>query len=570
MDLALPSQPAKPHHVGHPDTGPQEPLLKAALTYARDGILVFPIYWRGDDGCCTCDKGQRCPDAGKHPVYDKRLGLVRGHKAATTDEDIIREWWNAYPQANIGGRTGPESGFFVVDEDPRHGGIATREALQAAYGPLFETMATRTGGGGTHYAFCYPEGETIKCDNTGKKLGQGLDVKGQGGYVLLPPSRTRSTYEPLNDLPVAEAPAWLIRRLRGSSGPDAAKGRMSAKNADPVSADVNRPPIIRGERNSALTSIAGRLHDGSRTRAELEATLLEINAKCCDPPLEEIEVKKLARSVYGLAPCKASVCVSREVEQALDIIEEDMWTRSERWRGKAGLSRWKIKYALVDAAREYGRIVPGGVRVSLSRRDLAERAGTALSTVQSNIYPMRKTGELRFDNMGRLPDEAGAFVLPLPECANPVHSPTTTGLLRSTMITSVPDLRVLKKLRHSAPDVWRLGPRAGMAALALLRSGGMLCCEELASKLGIRRVRDLHRKGGVLERMVRIGMVDECEGTVSLSPRWHDALRRARGVGREEQAEQYQRLSYQIERDRYGQYLAAQTHYRDSASSSIS
>jgi hypothetical protein len=110
-----------------------------------------------------------------------------------------------------------------------------------------------------------------------------------------------------------------------------------------------------------------------------------------------------------------------------------------------------MKYALIDATREYGKMIPTGVRVSLSWRDLAERAGVALSTVQGNIPKMKKAREIRTDNVNRHPDEAGAFVLPFTERANSVHSPTTTQLLRTTELRSVPDLRVLKKLRHAAP-----------------------------------------------------------------------------------------------------------------------
>ena len=243
--------------------------------------------------------------------------------------------------------------------------------------------------------------------------------------------------------------------------------------------------------------------------------------------------------------------VPPEVLAALDIIEEDVLERPERWRGKSGVSQWKMKYALIDAARDYGRMVPTGVRVSLSRRDLAEHAGVVLSTVQGNIFKMREAGEIRTDNANRHPDEAGAFVLPFPERTNSVHSPTTAELLRTTELTSVPDLRVLKRLRHAAPRVWRLGPRAGMATLALVHSGGTLSYEQLASKLGISRARDLRRRGGVLERMESVEMVLCSKNNVSLTPTWHEALELAREEGREEQAEVFS-----------GRYTRAQRAYR--------
>jgi len=178
----------------------------------------------------------------------------------------------------------------------------------------------------------------------------------------------------------------------------------------------------------------------------------------------------------------------------------------------------------------------------------------ALSTVQSNIPKMKIAGEIRTNNLNRHPDEAGAFVLPFPERANSVHSPTTTELLRTTELTSVPDLRALKKLRHAAPGVWRVGPRAGMATLALLRCGGTMTYEQLASKLGIPRARDLRRPGRVLERMESVGMVVCSENNISLTPTWNDALEQAREEGREEQAEMRQRSQHKEQQRAYRLY----------------
>jgi hypothetical protein len=85
-----------------------------------------------------------------------------------------------------------------------------------------------------------------------------------------------------------------------------------------------------------LASIAGRLHDGTRTLPELEAALAEENARRCLRPLPDTEIQKIARSIHEREPCKASVDVSPEVLAALDIIEEDMWEQPERWGGKSG------------------------------------------------------------------------------------------------------------------------------------------------------------------------------------------------------------------------------------------
>lgn len=532
--------------------------LAAALEHAADGWLVFPVYWLEHDGSCACFKGPRCDRAGKHPVYDKKLGLEHGFHDATKDPERVRELWAAYPQANIGGRTSPVSGRLVVDEDPRNGGTETREALVAEHGPQgFETRTHATGGDGRHRVYRYPEGEKIRCDNKGEKLGPGLDVKAEGGYVLLPGSSTTGPYTVLDPTLEAELPQWMLGLLRE---PHEASGKHAGEKTVPVSVSLDGPPIPERKRNDTLTSIAGRLHDGTRTLEQLYADLAAVNEARCvtadgkhSNPLPADEVRDIATSIHEREPSKVSVDVTPEVVAALDVIEEEVWERAERWRGKAGLSQWKIKYALIDAAREHGTLIPGGVRIGLSVRDLAERAGVAKSTVQKNVPEMKKAGEIRADNLYRRTEEAGAFVLPIPARANPVHSPTATELLRTTGLTSVPDLRALKKLRHGAPRVWRLGPRAGMATLALLRSGGTLSPEELAERLGVSRVRDLHRKGGVLERMEWVGVVERSDTDISLTQEWHDALQYARGVGREEQAERFQELLHRTERERYNQ-----------------
>jgi hypothetical protein len=511
---------------------------------------VFPCYEVGPEGHCSCWEGPQCAYPGKHPRWERGT-LEHGHKDATTDEHLILWWWKMWPHANVATPVAP--GEMVLDEDPRNGGFESLHNLEAEYGLIPKSVMARSGSGGGHYYLKLPPDAEVKNDNTGNKLGPGLDVK-TNGYVLVPPSRTdKGDYSwvrgQLGTTPLSDTPEWVIERLRERPKAIRREGENSPRR--PVHTALGNSPIPEGERNPALTRIAGRLHDGTRTRAELEAALAEENARRCRPPLPDKVIAKIARSIYEREPCKASVDVSPEVRAALDNIEEDMWEHPERWAGKSGLSQWKIKYALIDAARDYGKMIPTGVRVSLSRRDLAERAGVASSTVQGNIFKMKKGGEIRTDNANRHPDYAGALVLPFAKRTNSVHSPTTTELLRTTELTSVPDLSVLKKLRHAAPRVWRVGPRAGMATLALLRSGGTLSYELLASKLGISRARNLRRKGGVLERMESVGMVVCSENNVTLTPTWHVALEHAREEGREEQAEIRQRSVHKEQQRMY-------------------
>jgi hypothetical protein len=90
-----------------------------------------------------------------------------------------------WPDTGIAVRTGAESGLVVLDVDPQHGGDDTLAELLAAHGVLPITVECFTGGGGRHIYFRHPGGEVR---NSAGKVGPGLDIRGDGGYVVAPPS----------------------------------------------------------------------------------------------------------------------------------------------------------------------------------------------------------------------------------------------------------------------------------------------------------------------------------------------------------------------------------------------
>lgn len=153
-------------------------MLNAALALARDDFAVLPVYEPGEDGQCSC--GGRCGSPAKHPRT--RNGL----NAASADLDQVHDWWTRWPRANIGIRTGEDAGVFVLDIDPPHGGDESLAQLTQRNGELPATLEQRTGSGGRHLFFRHPGG-AIK--NSVGKLGAGLDIRGDGGYVLVAPSR---------------------------------------------------------------------------------------------------------------------------------------------------------------------------------------------------------------------------------------------------------------------------------------------------------------------------------------------------------------------------------------------
>jgi len=179
----------------------------AALSLAARGMDVFPLHTPQGGDRCSC--GTRCGrNAGKHPR------TPRGLHAATTDPRQIAAWWKAWPDANLAVRTGVDSGLLILDIDPDRGGEATIAGLEAEQGELSPTWAVETGGDGLHLWFAHP-GWPVPC-SVGK-LGPGLDIRGDGGYIVAPPSLHRSgeryrwgaAWHPAT-VPLSPAPAWLL------------------------------------------------------------------------------------------------------------------------------------------------------------------------------------------------------------------------------------------------------------------------------------------------------------------------------------------------------------------------
>jgi len=131
--------------------------LEAALEYRRKGFSVIPIR----------------PD--KKPFIS---WLEFQDRQPTEDE--INQWWNKWPKANVGIVTGEISGVLVIDCDNE----AAYQKIQEMLPDSFITCIAKTPRG-YHLYLIYPKGQTIG-NATG--IFEGVDVRGNGGYIIAPPS----------------------------------------------------------------------------------------------------------------------------------------------------------------------------------------------------------------------------------------------------------------------------------------------------------------------------------------------------------------------------------------------
>lgn len=150
-------------------SNPPPNALDIALTLASKGFRVFP-----------------CQALKKEPA------IKAWQNQATTEPPIVRGWFTEFPDRNLAVACGPQpngTNLLVIDIDPRHGGLDTWRGLLRQHGDLGLRGGPvhLTPNGGFHLFFDAPS----EFRNSRNRLGPGIDTRGAGGYVLVPPSSIR-------------------------------------------------------------------------------------------------------------------------------------------------------------------------------------------------------------------------------------------------------------------------------------------------------------------------------------------------------------------------------------------
>lgn len=258
------------------------------LDYAARGWQVFPCYTISQRGICTCKDGEKCPSPGKHPIP------LNGFKAASTDLSMIRGWMARVPDANWAVRTGPASGLTVLDLDFDHGGIQSFTEFQKTRGAMPETLRSWTGGGGRHLLYQHPQGVVIP---SSKGWLPGVDIRSDGGYVVLPYSRHLSggQYQWLNwwyqptPLPQDIATMLLNRASAASNG---------MTGGDLADTDTVLQGVPEGERDDTLFRVACRLRRqlGDDAKAAVQILIGRAAANCLPPFPHDQAMRKVEQA----------------------------------------------------------------------------------------------------------------------------------------------------------------------------------------------------------------------------------------------------------------------------------
>jgi hypothetical protein len=253
-------------------------VIHAALAYAARGKCIFP-----------------CNPRNKKPLTD------HGFKDASSDPDLVRQWWSKWPSAMIGVPTGKISGVWVLDVDPRHNGEESLKFLEQQHSSLPATVEAITGGGGRHLYFRMPEGIEVKC--SAGDLGAGLDVRGDGGYVIAPPSihpNGKPYTWSVDCAPLANAPTWLLELTP----------RQGERRPDSHWEGIAERGLPDGMRNETLLSVIGKLIGAGINAALAHELVQSWNIVRGDPPENSERVTQLFNRVVRLERKKreAALC----------------------------------------------------------------------------------------------------------------------------------------------------------------------------------------------------------------------------------------------------------------------
>ena len=245
----------------------------AALAYSEMGWPTIPLIARG-----------------KRPLV--RWTEFQSRRPSDTE---LQGWFTRWPDVNLGIVTGAVAGLVVLDVDPGHGGVDSLAELESRNGALPPTIEAITGGSGRHIYFRHPGGTVHNLVG----LAPGIDLRGDGGYVVAPPSIHPSGQAYVwkhghapGEVPIGFMPEWLLRLV----------AEKEQRRGHPLAhwRDLVREGVEAGQRNNTIASFAGHLLWHGVDPPVARELLLCWNRVRCRPPLSDDEVSRTVESIARL------------------------------------------------------------------------------------------------------------------------------------------------------------------------------------------------------------------------------------------------------------------------------
>ena len=211
--------------------------------------------------------------------------------AASADMVPILEWAKQFKSANFAALCGESSDLLVIDIDVKNDQPGRASWKEFANGRDIDTYTIRTPSGGEHRYYKWdPALDFTKI----QELLPGVEAIGNRQCATIPGSFYASggQYVVTSDVPIAPPPAWLVEKIRQHK-----PKQKAAAGGDPAGGK-----IAPGERNAALTSLAGTMQRRGVSPEATYAALRIENDTRCDPPLPLEEVKSIVKSVLRYKP----------------------------------------------------------------------------------------------------------------------------------------------------------------------------------------------------------------------------------------------------------------------------
>lgn len=347
--------------------------MTGPLEYVARGWYVFPCY-AIVRGRCSCAKGTDCESPGKHPRTHN------GVKDASNSPDTVGAWLQRWPDSNWAVATGAASGIIVIDIDPRKDGFTSIDNLEHERpdGPLPETLRSTTGGAGRHLFYEYPNGEQLP---NRTNWMSGIDIKSNGGYVILPPSNHISggVYHWDNwGGDIVPLPVDILFSLRPGQGGGSTGG-------DLPDTDSILQGVEEGARDDTLFRAACRWRRQLGENGKSAAMLLALQAAAaCDPPFPEEQARK---------------CVDQAWKQ--DHNDDHIEWLAVQQRGFHGLTDLGNAMRMIDAFGDRIRYVEGWGWMSWTDTGWVRNADRYVAELSHGIPDVIREEATMLDDLGQ-------------------------------------------------------------------------------------------------------------------------------------------------------------------------